>query len=99
MIDSWANPIALAGRALTNSSAPGHAALDLFGGSGATMVAGEKLDRTIYMMELSPAYCQVIVNRMILLVPDITVTINGETFIYPTAEEINASKEAATGKL
>lgn len=39
-------PVALAGRAITNSSAPGQAVLDLFGGSGAMMVAAEQLDRT-----------------------------------------------------
>ena len=37
--------------------------LDLFGGSGSTMIACEQLNRNCYMMELDPKYCQVIINR------------------------------------
>ena len=37
--------------------------VDLFGGSGATMIACEKLNRSCYMMELDPKYCDVIVRR------------------------------------
>ena len=37
--------------------------LDLFGGSGSTMMACEQLNRNCYMMELDPKYCQVIINR------------------------------------
>ena len=37
--------------------------LDLFGGSGSTMIACEQLNRNCYMMELSPHYCQVIIDR------------------------------------
>ena len=37
--------------------------LDLFGGSGSTMMACEQLNRNCYMMELSPHYCQVIIDR------------------------------------
>lgn len=37
--------------------------LDLFGGSGSTLIACEQLDRTCYMMELDPKYCDVIVKR------------------------------------
>ena len=37
--------------------------LDLFGGSGSTMIACEQLNRNCYMMELDPYYCQVIINR------------------------------------
>lgn len=39
--------------------------LDLFGGSGSTMIACEQLGRTCYMMELDPKYCDVIVKRYI----------------------------------
>ncbi len=37
--------------------------LDLFGGSGSTLIACEQLNRTCYMMELDPKYCDVIINR------------------------------------
>ena len=37
--------------------------LDLFGGSGSTLIACEQLDRTAYLMEISPAYCDVIRKR------------------------------------
>ena len=37
--------------------------LDLFGGSGSTLIACEQLDRTCYMMELDPRYCDVIIKR------------------------------------
>ena len=37
--------------------------LDLFGGSGSTLIACEQLDRTCYIMELDPKYCDVIVKR------------------------------------
>lgn len=37
--------------------------LDLFGGSGSTLIACEQLDRTCYMMEIDPKYCDVIIKR------------------------------------
>lgn len=37
--------------------------LDLFGGSGSTLIACEQLDRACYMMELDPKYCDVIIKR------------------------------------
>lgn len=56
-------PTALAKRAMTNSSKRGDAVLDLFGGSGATLIAADIMDRNCYMMELSPAYVDVIRKR------------------------------------
>ena len=37
----------------------------MFGGSGSTLIAAEKLDRACYMTELDPHYCDVIVNRYV----------------------------------
>jgi DNA modification methylase len=48
---------------LNNSSLPGAIVLDLFGGSGSTLIACEKTGRVCYCMELSPHYCDVIVKR------------------------------------
>jgi DNA modification methylase len=49
-------------RALVNSSKAGDLILDLFGGSGSTLIACEKIDRSSRQMELDPKYCDVIVK-------------------------------------
>jgi len=56
-------PVELVERALTNSSKSGDVVLDLFGGSGTTMIACEKMGRKSRLMELDPKYCDVIVRR------------------------------------
>jgi DNA modification methylase len=56
-------PIELCGRAIKTSSREGESVLDVFGGSGSTLIACEQLDRTCYMMELDPKYCDVIIKR------------------------------------
>ena len=54
--------------------------LDIFLGSGSTMVACEQLNRICYGMELDPKYCQVIIDRMLNSYPDIEVKINGHKY-------------------
>jgi DNA modification methylase len=54
-------PVELAAKAIKNHSAG--LVVDLFGGSGSTLIACEQLNRTCYMMELDPRYCDVIINR------------------------------------
>ena len=56
-------PVELIERALVNSSKAGDLVLDLFGGSGSTMIACEKMGRSSRLMELDPKYCDVIVRR------------------------------------
>jgi len=56
-------PLEFIGEALRNSSRKGNIVLDLFGGSGSTLIACEQLDRICYMMELDEKYCDVIINR------------------------------------
>ena len=56
-------PIALCARAIKSSSEEGDLVLDLFGGSGSTLIACEQLNRTCYMMELDPRYVDVIIAR------------------------------------
>lgn len=56
-------PIELVARAIRNSSNKGDSILDLFGGSGTTLMAAEQTGRTCYMMELDPHYCDVIIER------------------------------------
>lgn len=60
-------PIELVARALMNSSHSNEIALDLFGGSGTTLMAAEQTNRVCCMMELDPKYCDVIVQRYINL--------------------------------
>lgn len=54
-------PIALPSKAIQNHN--GKTVLDLFGGSGSTLIAAEQTNRTCYMMELDPKYCDVIIQR------------------------------------
>jgi DNA modification methylase len=56
-------PVELATRAMQYSSRPGENVLDLFGGSGSTLIAAEQTNRNAYLMELDPLYCDVIVQR------------------------------------
>lgn len=56
-------PIALVGKFITNSSKSGWNVLDLFGGSGSTLMAAEQLGRTAFLMELDEKFCDVIVKR------------------------------------
>lgn len=56
-------PIALIARAIRNSSKQGDNILDLFAGSGSSLIAAEQTGRTAYVMELDPKYCDVIRKR------------------------------------
>lgn len=56
-------PLELLGEILLNATVENDVVLDLFGGSGSTLIACEQLNRQCYMMELDPYYCQVIINR------------------------------------
>lgn len=58
-------PVELVAKAVHNSSDKGNIVLDLFGGSGTTLIACEQLERQCYMQELDPHYCDVIVQRYI----------------------------------
>ena len=56
-------PIALCSRAIKSSSREGEIVLDVFGGSGSTLIACEQLNRKCYMCELDEKYCDVIIQR------------------------------------
>ena len=56
-------PVELHMSILNDFSQPGDVILDCFGGSGTTLIAAELTGRTCLMMELSPDYCDVIINR------------------------------------
>jgi DNA modification methylase len=63
MVHLTEKPVELATRALAYSSRPGEHVLDLFAGSGSTLIAAEQTGRRAYLMELDPLYCDVIVQR------------------------------------
>jgi DNA modification methylase len=63
MIHLTEKPVELATRALEYSSKRGENVLDLFGGSGSTLIAAEQAGRRAFLMELDPLYCDVIVQR------------------------------------
>lgn len=56
-------PVALVARAIANSSKSGDLIIDLFGGSGSTLIACEQTNRSARIMELDPKYCDVIIKR------------------------------------
>lgn len=56
-------PLPLMGRLIRNSTRQGEVVLDIFGGSGSTLLAAEQLGRVCYMMELDPCYVDVIIKR------------------------------------
>ncbi len=58
-------PLELVGKAISNSSRRHESVLDLFGGSGSTMIAADQLDRKSYLMELDEKFVDVIVKRYI----------------------------------
>ena len=63
MVHLTEKPVELAEMAMQYSSRRGENVLDLFGGSGSTLIAAERLGRRAYLMEIDPAYCDVIVTR------------------------------------
>jgi DNA modification methylase len=63
MVHLTEKPVELATRALEYSSRPGEHVLDLFGGSGSTLIAAEQAGRRAFLMELDALYCDVIIER------------------------------------
>ena len=63
MVHLTEKPVELAVRAIQYSSRRGENVLDLFGGSGSTLIAAEQTGRRSFLMELDPPYCDVIVRR------------------------------------
>jgi DNA modification methylase len=63
MIHLTEKPVELARRAIEYSSRAGENVLDLFGGSGSTLIAAEMTGRRAFLMEIDPLYADVIVQR------------------------------------
>lgn len=56
-------PVRMCAKLIENSTRPGESVLDLFGGSGSTLIACEQLGRKCYTMEFDPRYVDVIIDR------------------------------------
>jgi len=82
MVHLTEKPVELAVRAIQYSSRPGENVMDLFGGSGSTLIACEQTGRRCFMMEVDALYCDVIVQRW-------------QEFTGRKAERIAAAEEAA----
>lgn len=67
-------PVKLIGRNISNSTRPYDLVLDLFGGSGSTLIASHQLMRNCYTSELDPKYAQVIIDRFKKLEPEARIT-------------------------
>jgi DNA modification methylase len=63
MVHLTEKPVELAERAMAYSSKAGENVLDLFGGSGSTLIAAEKTGRRAFLLELDAHYCDVILAR------------------------------------
>ena len=63
MVHLTEKPVELATRAIQYSTLPGEHVLDLFGGSGSTLIAAEQTGRKAFLMEIDPLYCDVIISR------------------------------------
>ena len=71
-------PVVIPEHAIAHSSKTGQNVLDLFGGSGSTLIACEKTNRKCFMMELDPHYCDVIVSRWLKYTNKTKIKLNGE---------------------
>lgn len=79
-------PVELSMEAIDKTTKNGATVLDLFGGSGSTLIGCEKTNRRAYLMELDPKYCDVIINRWQTLTgKEATLESTGETYNDSTA--------------
>ena len=82
-------PIELVAKAIMNSSFQKNEVLDLFGGSGTTLLAAEQTNRHSFLMELDEKYCDVILKRFLQFVEndsDVYLLRNGEKIAYIDVE-------------
>lgn len=86
-------PLELPSRAIRNSSKAGEIVLDMFGGSGSTLIASDALGRLCYSMELEPKFCDVIVLRYMQYCADANkeckVLLNGNKEIQKNYFEVD----------
>ena len=86
-----AKPVELIDRALINSSKSGDIVVDLFGGSGSTLIACERRNRKARLMEIDPKYADVIVRRWQEFTGRQAVLEDGRTFQAVEEERVGAA--------
>lgn len=72
-------PVELPFKAISLMTREGEIVIDMFGGSGSTLIACEQTNRKCYMMELDPHYCSVIIERWQQYTGQEAVKLNGKT--------------------
>jgi DNA modification methylase len=75
-------PVALVANAISNSSRQKALVLDLFGGSGTTLIASHQLNRVCYTCELDPRYADVIIQRYVNFTGNREIKRNGEPYTW-----------------
>ena len=100
MVHLTEKPTELAARALQYSSKPGEHVLDLFGGSGSTLIAAEQHGRRAFLMELDPLYCDVIVQRWEKFTGKKArrIATDGAESVYPEKTPVAAGDEQVEGE-
>ena len=88
MIHLTEKPVELAARAVQYSSRRGENVLDLFGGSGSTLIAAEQTGRKAFLMEIDALYSDVIITRWQNLTGREVTLESGETFSQMAKERL-----------
>ena len=95
MVHLTEKPVELAVRSIQYSSLPGQNVLDLFGGSGSTLIGCEQTGRRAFLMELDQAYCDVIVERWEKFTGRKAERIEAEAVTETTPTQAGAVEEVA----
>ncbi len=80
-------PLKLLARLMANNSKKGWKVLDLFGGSGSTLMTAEQLERKAFLMEFDPKYADVIVRRFASINQNIKLIRDGQTYTWDEIKE------------
>jgi DNA modification methylase len=95
MVHLTEKPVELAVRAIQYSSRAGENVLDLFGGSGSTLIAAEQTGRKAFLMELDPLYCDVICERWCKFTGQEAVCVDSQGTQTTRSERLARAQEPA----
>jgi len=96
MVHLTEKPVELAVMAMTYSSKPGENVLDLFGGSGSTLIAAERTGRRAFLLELDALYCDVICDRWAQYTGKEVLRVDSEGKTTARSELVRASRSATS---